>query len=197
MQKARVAGIAAFSLLDLLTVLSTNGTAFDLPATYRRLASQYVADLPLTADDITALAAVGEWLPGPAHTALARPGWWRHHDSDWTGTWLQIATQARGHSALALTTITKAAITGAIQHARPSFRTQWYQQIVVLALLGCHNAGQASPDGLLDQLAEKSPPGLPPRPPYVLKALISELRQRAVPDAEDAARRLLPGTDLL
>ena len=95
-------------------------------------------------------------------TALGRPGWWRHLDSDWTGTWLQIATQARGHSAQALTTITKAAITGAIQHARPSFRTQWYQQIVVLAPLGCHNAGQASPDGLLDQHAENHHPSCLP-----------------------------------
>ena len=195
-QKARAAGIAAFSLLDLITVLSTDGTAVDLPTMYRRLASQYVADLPLTADDITALAVGSQWLSGPAHTALARPGWWRHHDSDWTGTWLQIATQARGHSAQALTTIAKAALTGAIQHAGPSFRTQRYQQIVVLALLACHNAGQAPPDGLLGQLAEKAPPGLPPGPPYVLTALISELRNRAVPDAEHVARRLLPGTDL-
>jgi hypothetical protein len=195
-QKARAAGIAAFSLLDLLTVLSTDGTAFDLQATCRRLASQYVADLPLTADDIAALATGSEWLPGPGHTALARPGWWRHHDSDWTGAWLQIATQARGHSAGALTAITQAALTGAIQHVRPSLRTQRYQQIVVLALLACHNARQAPPDGLLGKLAERAPPGLPPRPPYVLMALISELRQRAVPDAEHAARRLLPETDL-
>jgi Domain of unknown function (DUF4365) len=196
LQKARAAGIAAFSLLDLLTVLSADGITFDLPATYRRLAGQYVVDLPLTADDITALAAAYEWLPGPAHTALARPGWWRHHDTGWTGFWLQIATQARAHSADALTTIAKAALTGVIQHARRSFRTQRYQQIVVLALIGCHDAGQAPPAGLLGQLAAKSPPGLAPRPPYVLAALIGQLRQRAVPDAEQVARRLLPGVDL-
>jgi hypothetical protein len=195
-QKARGAGIAAFSALDLLTVLSTDGTVIDLPAAFRLLAGHYVADLPLTAGDITALADGSQWLPGPAHTALARPGWWRHHDSDWTGTWLQIATRARGRSADALTTVTKAALTGATAHVGPSFRTQRYQQIAVLALLACHNAGQASPEGLLGQLADKAPPGLPPRPPYVLTALISELRQRAVPDAEDVARRLLPGIDL-
>jgi hypothetical protein len=56
------------------------------------------------------------WLPGPAHTALARPAWWRHHDADWKHTWLQIGAQARSHSSEALTTITKAALTGALQH---------------------------------------------------------------------------------
>jgi hypothetical protein len=195
-QKARAAGTPAFSLLDLLTVLSTDGITFDLPATYRRLADQYVVDLPLTPDNITALAAAHQWLPGPAHTALARPGWWRHHDTSWTGAWLQIATQARAHSADALTTITRAALTGVIQHARPSFRTQRYQQIVVLALIGCHDNDPAPPADLLDQLAANSPPSLVPSPPYVLAALISELRQRAVPDAEQVARRLLPGVDL-
>ena len=80
-QKARMAGIAAFSLLDLVTVLSANGATFDLPATFRRLADQYVVDLPLTADDITALAGAHDWLPGPAHAALARPAWWRDHDT--------------------------------------------------------------------------------------------------------------------
>jgi hypothetical protein len=130
-----------------------------VPATLRRLAGQYVVDLPLTADDITAVAAAHEWLPGPAHTTLARPGWWRHHDAGWTGTWLSIATQARSHSADALAGITKAALAGAIEHVSASFRTQRYQQIVVLAFLGCHDAGQPPPAGLLDQLAEHAPSG--------------------------------------
>lgn len=195
-QKARMAGTAAFSLLDLVTILSTNSTAFDLTAIFRRLAGQYVVDLPLTADDITAVAAAHEWLPGPAHTALARPAWWRHHDTGWDSTWLQIAAQARAHSGDALTGITKAALTGSIQHVTAGFRTQRYQQLVVLALLGCHDVGQLPPTGLLDQLAEHAVPGLPPRPPYVLAALTSELKQRSVPDAEQAARNLLPGVDL-
>ncbi len=194
-QKARMAGIAAFSLLDLVTVLSANGTASDLPAMFRRLAGQYVVDLPLTSDDITTLAAAHGWLPGPAHSALARPAWWRHHDTGWASTWLQIATQARAHSADALTSITKAALTGSVQHVTTSFRTQRYQQVVVLALLGCHDAGQPPPVGLLDQLAEHAAPRLAPRPPYVLAALTTELRQRSVPDAEQAARHLLPGVE--
>jgi hypothetical protein len=103
-----MAGIAAFSLLDLVTVLSTSGANFDLPAMFRRLAGQYVVDLPLAADDIAALAADHQWVPGPAHTALARP------------------------------------------------------------------AG----------------------PPYVLAALTTELRQRSVPNPEQAAQHLLPGVGL-
>ncbi len=162
---------------------------------FRRLAGQYVVDLPLAADDVTTLAAAHGWLPGPAHTALARPAWWRHHDTGWASTWLQIATQARAHSADALTGITKAALTGSVQHVTTSFRTQRYQQVVVLALLGCRDAGQPPPAGLLGELAEHAAPGLAPRPPYVLAALTTELRQRSVPDPEHTARRLLPDVD--
>ena len=132
---------------------------------FRRLAGQYVVDLPLAADDIITLAAAHGWLPGPAHTALARPAWWRHHDTGWASTWLQIATQARAHSADALTGITKAALTGSVQHVTTSFRTQRYQQVAVLALLGCHDAGQPAPVGLLDQLAEQAHPAWRPARP--------------------------------
>jgi hypothetical protein len=192
-QKARRAGVAAFSLLDLVTMLADGGTTFELSAMFRRLADQYVVDLPLSTADITALAAARDWVPGPAHTALARPAWWRHHDTGWGDTWLQIATQARTHSASALTTITNAALTGAIRHVGPSYNTQRYRQIAVLALLACHDVGQPSPDGLLGQLAQHTRPGLAPQPPYVLAALISALRQRAAPGPEEAAMRLLPG----
>jgi hypothetical protein len=71
-QKARIAGVATFSLLDLITVLAAEGTTFDLSATYRRLAGQYVVDLPLSAADITALAADrGRLVPGGAPYAQA------------------------------------------------------------------------------------------------------------------------------
>jgi hypothetical protein len=194
-QKARMAGVAAFSLLDLVTALAADGASFDLPEMFRRLAEQYVVDLPLAADDVATLAAACDWQPGPAHTALARPAWWRHHDTGWASTWLQIATQACGHSGDSLTSITQAALTGSIQHVTTSFRTQRYQQIVVLALLACHDAGRQPPVGLLGQLAEHAAPGLAPRPQYVLAALASELRQRSVPDPDQEARRLLPDAD--
>jgi len=196
LQMARAAGVAAFNLLDLLTTLSGEGVPFDLAAIYRCLASHYVMDLPLSAEDIIELAACHDWLPGPAHTTLARPGWWRHHGTGWDDPWLQIATQARAHSPEALTTITKAALTGALQYVQPGYSTQRYQQIAVFALLGCHAARQQAPDGLLDQFAEQAHPRLVPRPPYVLLALINQLQQRDLPDAEDVARRLLPGVEL-
>ena len=53
-------------------------------------------------------------------------------------------------------------MTGSIQHVTASFRTQRYQQIVVLALLVWHDAGQQPPVGLLRQLAEHAAPGLAP-----------------------------------
>lgn len=195
-QKARIAGVATFSLLDLITVLAADGTAFNQPATYRRLAGQYVVDLPLSAADITALAADADWQPGPAHTALARPAWWRHHDSGWENTWLQIATQARSHSADALTTITKAALTGALQHVSVGYVTQRYQQIAVLAVIACHDVGQPTPPGLLDELARGADPARVPQPPYVLAAVTSALSERGVPNPEETAMRLLPGTSL-
>lgn len=195
-QKARRAGVAAFSLLDLITVLAADGTPFDQPAMYRRLAGYYVVDLPLNAGDIAALAAESSWLPGPAHTALARPAWWRHHGSSWESTWLQIASRACGHSADALTAITKAALTGALQHVSPSFATQRYQQLAVLALVACHDTGQPPPPGLLEELAQGARADRVPQPPFVLTAVISALRARSVPNPEEAAMRLLPGINL-
>ena len=195
-QKARQAGVIAFSLLDLITVLHARGDNFDLPETYRRLAGQYVADLPLGADGIIKLAATSHWEPGPAHTALARPGWWSQRDTGWEGDWLQVAIQARHYSARALTTITVAAITGALAHARPSYATQRYQQIAVQALLACHDTGQPAPDGFLDELARHARVGLAPDPRYVLKALITTLADRGVTDPVTSAIRLLPGVEL-
>ena len=99
-QKARASRFPAFSLLDLITVLARRGIPFDQPAMFRTLAGQYVVDLPLAADDIIAVADRNDWDTGPAHTALARPGWWQHY-RDWPEAWLQIATEARIHSAAA------------------------------------------------------------------------------------------------
>ena len=132
----------------------------------------------------------------PAHTALARPAWWRHHDTGWEDTWLRIATQARSHSAEALTVTTEAALTGALQHVSSGYVTQRYQQIAVLAIVACHDAGEPSPPALLDKLAQGADPALVPRPPYVLAAVISALRERGVPDPEETAKGLLPGTSL-
>jgi hypothetical protein len=160
LQKARGAGIAAFCLFDLLTTLHGDGVPLDLASMYQRLAGHYVMDLLLTAEGITALAATNDWLVGPAHTTLARPGWWRHHGVGWEDHWLQIATQARAHSPEALTIITKAALTGALQSVTFGLSTQRYQRIAVLALAGCHEAGLPArgvpPGDLLLRLADRN-----------------------------------------
>ncbi len=182
-QAARARGIPTFSLLDLVSTLIRRDVALDQRAILHTLADQYVVDLPLTADDIVALATGHNWEIGPAHTALVRPGWWRHHDNDWPDTWLHIATYARQHSADALVDITRAALAGALSHVTAGRRTQRYQQLVVLTLVACHQARHPSATGLLDALARNADPALPPRPPFVLAALINELIQRSIPDA--------------
>jgi hypothetical protein len=195
-QRARAAGVAAFSVLDLTSVLRRRGMVLDTEAGLaRRLAAQYVTDLPLAAADIIAVARAGDWRPGPAHTALARAGWWRDHEAGWEGAWIEIATAARGHSAEALTQISLAARAGALDHAAAGSRTQRFQQLAVLALAACHEAAQPPPEGFLAALADGIP-GLAPRAGYILAALIGELQARAVPAAPDVAFGLLPGVRL-
>jgi Domain of unknown function (DUF4365) len=174
-QTARAAGIPAFSLLDLVTTLSEEGNSLDQSAMFRRLAGQYVVDLPLTGDDIVTMARNHKWEPGPAHTAIARPDWWLHHDEDWESTWLYIAEHARRHSAAALLHISKAALTGSLTHVPGSFRTQRYQQLVVLALIACHNITEPPPPDLLSDLADYTGSQVAPSPHYVLGALIRQL----------------------
>jgi len=146
-QRARAAGVAAFSVLDLLTELSQDDaspTAADRERTWRELASQYVTDLPIGADTITALA--GDWRPGPAHTAIARPGWWQHHAATWMVEWLSIATAAaKSGNPENLTQITLAALTGALQAVTPGRCTQRYQQLAAITFIACHDARAQAP----------------------------------------------------
>ena len=105
-------------------------------------------------------------------------------------------TGARRHSADACVDITKAALAGAVDQVTEGRRTQRYQQLAVLALVGCHQAGHTSPVNLLDELARNVRPELPPRASFVLSGLIGELKQRSIADSDLLARRLLPGVDL-
>jgi hypothetical protein len=191
-QTARAAGIPAFSLLDLVTTLSEEGKSLDQSAMFRRLAGQYVVDLPLTGDDIVTVARNHKWEPGPAHTAIARPDWWLHHDEDWESTWLYIAEHARRHSAAALLHISKAALTGSLTHVPGSFRTQRYQQLVVLALIACHNITEPPPPDLLSDLADYTGSQVAPSPHYVLGALTQELQRMSTKNAASVALALLP-----
>ena len=194
-QRARACGLPAFSLLDLVTVLARRGAPAGAPAMLRRLAAEYVADLPLDVADIIAVAASTSWDIGPAHTALARPAWWEYHAHDWADAWLQISAESRKHAAVALISITKAALAGAISSVTTSLRTKRYQELTVLALVGCYTAGQPAPLGLLDQLAAFIGAALVPRPEYILQALERELANRSVPDPYSSARTLLHRMD--
>ena len=197
-QQARLRGVAAFSLLDLITELTRQGTPLSPRSVLRRLAGHYVVDLPLDAGDIIELAAGGEWCPGPAHTALARPAWWQAQGTGWPGTWLPVAAEARNHSATAFLDITKAALTGALNSVTSSYRTMQYQELLVTALTACHVAGTTAPLGLLDHLAAFAISAFPghqvaPNPQFVLRALERELTQRSVPHPHETARVILPG----
>ena len=199
-QQARHRGVPAFSLLDLMTELTRQGTPLAQQAVYRRLAAHYVVDLPLNADDIIAIAVGGDWHPGPAHTALTRPAWWQAQDTAWPGTWLPVASEARKHSAVAFLDITKAALTGALNSVTSSYRTMRYQELLVVSLTACHVAGATAPLGLLDHLAGFVLSAFPrhqvaPRSQFILSALERELAQRSVAHPHEAARVILPGID--
>jgi hypothetical protein len=199
-QQARHRGVLTFSLLDLITELTRQGTLLNQPAMYRRLAAHYVVDLPLDADDIIAIAVDGDWHPGPAHTALTRPAWWQAQDTAWPGIWLPVAAEARKHSAVAFLDITKAALTGALNSVASSYRTMRYQELLAITLTACHFVGATAPLELLDHLAGFALSAFPerqvaPHPQFVLRALERELAQRSVAYPHEAARLILPGID--
>jgi hypothetical protein len=199
-QQARLRGIPAFSIVDLITELTRQGAPLNPRSALRRLAGYYVVDLPLDADDIIELAASGDWRPGPAHTALARPAWWQAQDTGWPGTWLPVAAGACTHSATAFLDIAKAALTGALNSVTSSYRTMRYQELLVISVAACHTAGVAAPLGLLDHLAGFALSAFPghqvaPHPQFVLRALERELTQRSVAYPHEAARVILPGID--
>ena len=177
--------------MDLLAELSQDAVGRE--AAWRALAGQYVTDLPIGAGTITAL--VGDWQPGPAHTAIARPGWWQYHAASWAGEWLAIAAAAAGSGDPGnLTHLTLAALTGALQAVPPGLRTQRYQQLAAVTLIACHDARAQPPPVLLAAMADYAGPSVAARPEYVLGELIIRLRARAgTLDPVGIATTLLPG----
>lgn len=193
-QQARGRTITTFSTADLMEVLGERGSV-NTANGFRALSLQYVVDLPLTGDDIIAVASESLWQVGPAHTVLSRPGWWRNYSEGWHEHWLNIATAAASTSADALTLIVKAALNGAMNDVGPSYATARYQKVAVLALVACHIAGIKSPD-LLSNIAEHARQDIIPKPEYVLKALIEELGSRGFANPDLKALALLPGIGL-
>lgn len=76
---ARSEGVAAFSTLNLITVLVDDGELEekDLKAVLTDLRRNYAADLPLDQEEILRLAAEDGWQPGPAALVLTRPTLWQ------------------------------------------------------------------------------------------------------------------------
>jgi len=196
-QRARSRGGPSFSVLDLTTVLRRLGAAIGTEDELAcHLAAYWVADMPLTGPALIALAAGHDWEPGPAHAALARPGWWAIHDSNWGPSWHDLAAAAVAHSPTALILITRAAITGATLYAPPSRHTQRYQQLASIAIAACHTAGRTVPPEFLAALADGAPARVVPRPEHVRTAVAAELRNRSVPHPEAVAVTLLPEASL-
>ena len=196
-QRARGRGVPSFGVLDLTTVLRARGADIETEDELaRHLAAQGVADMPLAGPALIALAAGNNWQMGPAHTALARPGWWAIHDSDWGPVWRQLATAAAAYSPDALSLITRAVITGATLHAPPSRHTQRYQQLASTAIVACYTAGQPLPAGFLAALAQGAPAQIVPQPQHVRTAVADELASMGVQDAEAVAFELLPEAGL-
>ena len=197
-QRTRGRGVPSFSVLDLTTVLRRRGAAIGTEDDLvRHLAGLGVADMPLTGPALIALAAGHGWEPGPAYAALARPGWWASHDTDWGPAWHELATAAAAHSAAALIGITRAAITGATLAVPPGRHTQRYQQLAASAIAACHTAGQPVPAGFLTALADGAPARIVPKPEHVRAAVAAELGSRGVRHPEAVAVTLLPEASLM
>jgi hypothetical protein len=196
-QRARSRGVPSFSVLDLTTVLrrrdASISTEDDLA---RHLADLGVADMPLTGPALIALAVGHCWEPGPAHAALARPGWWASHDTDWGPLWHELAAAAIARSPAALIAITRAALTGATLAVPPGRHTQRYQQLAATAIAACHTAGQPVPAGFLTALAHGAPVSIVPRPEHIRAAVAAELGSRGIPHPEAVAVTLLPEASL-
>jgi hypothetical protein len=195
-QRARARGVAAFSLLDLISVLVGRGVAIDEARCRRRLMAQYVVDLPFEGEDLVWLLTQDDWQLGSAQTALVRSQWWSLRSSDWVAHWRLVAEAALLHAPAALKDVTFAALVGAIGAAPAGLATQRYQAIVVQALAACVSVGSPAPPGFLEELAVRGNANVAPRPQFVLGALAQQLETEGVADSLLAAVNLLPGVDL-
>lgn len=185
-QRARGAGIATFSTIDLIEAMELP----DTPELVRQLAASSVIDLPLSGDDVITLAAQTRWHPGPAHTALASPGCWRNWSDTWHEPWANICSAAVTEGIDALVIITQAGLTGALAFVEHSRITSRYLQTVVLALTACHASGTAPAD-YLERVASKANPDFVPTSQSIRAALTSELTKLEVPQAPLVAAELL------
>jgi hypothetical protein len=189
-QIARARAVPAFGTTDLITTL-------DYPTDQqtrmlRRLAAEYVVDLPLSGDDLAELQPVGEWR-GPSLLTISRAQWWkRAGDDGGLDAWRAAALRAAQVSGDNLVLVTKCALQGALQACLAGMRTQRYQQVVVTALVAVHDGGVPAPDHYLDHLIAATADHVAPTARFVYHALVGALRERGVEDPHAAAGLLLP-----
>jgi len=185
-QRARSRGVVSFGTVDVLETLTPGAFREQLLA----LARASVIDIPLTADELIVLAREREWASGPAHTALASAGTWNNAGQTWRELWRTIATAAAAEGIDPLTLTTQAALTGALNYVPPEQAVHRYRELVVIALVACHNA-RTVPGDFLDRVAERFNAANTPDLTSVRAALTSALTDAGVPAAPLVACELL------
>ena len=160
------------------------------PAWAVHLAKQHVVDLPLNAQQIIDLETQADWGKSGGALTLSRRHWW-HNRTDWATPWKTIATAAIVHSPIAFTTITQAALTGAIADASAGQTTHRYLLIVVSALEAAHSIGASPAPDYLAQVASRANEDIVPSLKIIYQAVRQALAQRGDPDATSTAATLL------
>ncbi|PWR11833.1 hypothetical protein DKT69_25730 [Micromonospora sicca] len=188
-QLARAHGVPAFGTSDLITATDTPTAHADEMT--RRLAAEYVVDLPLDGDDLAQLETDGEWR-GAGRLNLSRSQWWTHMNAASLDAWRAAARAAALISNDNLVVVTKYALHGALYACSPGHRTQRYLQVVVAALDSIHEAGLQIPDDFLDALKAATVENIAPGDRFVFRALIDALHARGVDDATGVAADMLP-----
>lgn len=191
-QIARARGVATFGTIDLITAAGYPSDQAD--TMIRRLAAEYVVDLPLGADDLTHLESNGEWH-GAGRLNISRSQWWKRADAHGISAWRSAALSAARVSGDNLVLVTKYALHGALQDCPAAQRTQRYQQIVVAALDAVHEGGLSAPDNYLARLTTATIGDVSPAPRFVYHALLAALRERGVDDPHAAAAAMLPESE--
>jgi hypothetical protein len=107
-------GVPAFGTLALLHVLTEAGRMTDtLREDVLTLARGYVADLVLTEDELTSLAAENHYLPGPATLVIGRPLFWAVPGAA-QAQFTELASNVNRHAPESLTAWLQAACSGLI-----------------------------------------------------------------------------------
>jgi hypothetical protein len=189
-QQARRKGISTFSTVNLIDALDLPDAAM----LFRKFACHSVIDLPLSAADITSVAALTGWLVGPAHAALASRGCWQNWSDNWLTQWRMTCEIAIQKDLPTLIAFTKSALTGALANVSTERTMSRYREIVVIGLAACHVAGVA-PGAYLDQVAMLANPTIVPTPRSMHPSLTAELRDLGAATAPIDAAHLL-GIDL-